>query len=212
MSIRTILFDLDGTLIDTNELIIASFRHTLDQFSDRTYSREEILSFIGPPLRDSLQRVDPDKVEEMVKVYREHNHAHHAHYVKAYEGVVETIQYLKAKGYQLGIVTTKMRQSVHMGLELTGLDGLFDVIIALDDVVHAKPDPEPIEKAMDALHANAYETMMVGDNTHDIEAGQRAGVKTVGVAWTVKGRNVLDELNPDYMLEQMSQIIDVIEG
>ncbi|WP_258871450.1 HAD hydrolase-like protein, partial [Halobacillus trueperi] len=134
MSIRTILFDLDGTLIDTNELIIASFTHTIEQYSDRSYEREEILDFIGPPLRESLQKVNPDKVEEMVETYRKHNIENHNRYVKAYEGVVETIETLKEQGYKLGIVTTKMRNTVHMGLELTNLDGLFETVVTLDDV------------------------------------------------------------------------------
>ncbi|GEN54394.1 pyrophosphatase PpaX [Halobacillus faecis] len=212
MSIRTILFDLDGTLIDTNELIIASFTHTIEQYSDRSYEREEILDFIGPPLRESLHKVNPDKVEEMVETYRKHNIENHNRYVKAYEGVVETIETLKDQGYKLGIVTTKMRNTVHMGLELTNLDGLFETIITLDDVTNAKPHPEPIVKALNLLNAQASEAMMVGDNTHDIEAGQNAGTKTAGVAWTVKGRKVLDDLNPDYMLDNMRDLLKITGG
>lgn len=212
MSIRTILFDLDGTLIDTNELIIASFTHTIEQYSDRSYKREEILDFIGPPLRESLQKVNPDKVEEMVETYRKHNIENHNRYVKAYEGVVETIETLKEQGYKLGIVTTKMRNTVHMGLELTNLDGLFETVVTLDDVTNAKPHPEPIVKALNHLDSQASEAMMVGDNTHDIEAGQNAGTKTAGVAWTVKGRKVLDDLNPDYMLDNMRDLLKITGG
>ncbi|MBN9655871.1 pyrophosphatase PpaX [Halobacillus sp. GSS1] len=212
MSIRTILFDLDGTLIDTNELIIASFTHTIEQYSDRSYEREEILDFIGPPLRESLHKVNPDKVEEMVETYRKHNIENHNRYVKAYEGVVETIETLKEQGYKLGIVTTKMRNTVHMGLELTNLDGLFETVVTLDDVTNAKPHPEPIVKALNQLDSQASEAMMVGDNTHDIEAGQNAGTKTAGVAWTVKGRKVLDDLNPDYMLDNMRDLLKITGG
>ncbi|WLR49289.1 pyrophosphatase PpaX [Halobacillus litoralis] len=212
MSIRTILFDLDGTLIDTNELIIASFTHTIEQYSDRTYEREEILDFIGPPLKESLHKVNPDKVEEMVETYRKHNIENHNRYVKAYEGVVETIETLKGQGYKLGIVTTKMRNTVHMGLELTNLDGLFETVVTLDDVTNAKPHPEPIVKALNQLDSQASEAMMVGDNTHDIEAGQNAGTKTAGVAWTVKGRKVLDDLNPDYMLDNMRDLLKITGG
>lgn len=209
MSIRTILFDLDGTLIDTNELIIASFRHTIDQYGDREYKREEILDFIGPPLKESLSKINPDHVEEMIETYRKHNVENHKRFVKAYDGVVDTIQKLKEKGYRLGIVTTKMRHTVNMGLELTNLEGLFETVVTLDDVQHAKPHPEPVQTALKALDARADEAMMVGDNTHDIEAGQNAGTKTAGVAWTVKGREVLDRLHPDYMLEHISDLLDV---
>ncbi|REJ10159.1 pyrophosphatase PpaX [Halobacillus trueperi] len=212
MSIRTILFDLDGTLIDTNELIIASFTHTIKQYSDRSYERAEILDFIGPPLKESLHKVNPDKVEEMVETYRKHNIENHNRYVKAYEGVVETIETLKEQGYKLGIVTTKMRNTVHMGLQLTNLDGLFETVVTLDDVTNAKPHPEPIVKALNHLDSQASEAMMVGDNTHDIEAGQNAGTKTAGVAWTVKGRKVLDDLNPDYMLDNMRDLLKITGG
>ncbi|CDQ19243.1 pyrophosphatase PpaX [Halobacillus karajensis] len=212
MSIRTILFDLDGTLIDTNELIIASFTHTIEQYSDRSYEREEILDFIGPPLKESLQKINPARVEEMVETYRKHNIENHNHFVKAYEGVVETIESLKAEGYKLGIVTTKMRNTVQMGLELTKLDDLFETVITLDDVNNAKPHPEPIVKALNNLDAQASEALMVGDNTHDIEAGQNAGTKTAGVAWTIKGRKILDDLNPDYMLTNMRDLLKITGG
>lgn len=212
MSIRTILFDLDGTLIDTNELIIASFTHTIEQYTDRPYTRQEILDFIGPPLKESLAKINPEKVEEMVETYRKHNIENHNSFVKAYEGVVETIQTLKDQGYKLGIVTTKMRNTVQMGLELTNLEGLFETVITLDDVNNAKPHPEPIVKALNNLDAKASEALMVGDNTHDIEAGQNAGTKTAGVAWTVKGRKVLDDLNPDYMLTNMRELLEITGG
>ncbi|MBH0230921.1 pyrophosphatase PpaX [Halobacillus yeomjeoni] len=212
MKINTILFDLDGTLIDTNELIIASFMHTIEQYGDRDYGRNEVLDFIGPPLRDSLRKINPDRVEEMVETYRKHNIENHDSYVKAYDGVVETIRKLKEEDYRLGIVTTKMRNTVQMGLELTDLDGLFETVVTLDDVEHAKPHPEPILKALDQLGAKTSEAMMVGDNTHDIEAGKNAGTKTAGVAWTVKGRKVLDDLNPDYMLENMRELLEITGG
>lgn len=212
MSIRTILFDLDGTLIDTNELIIASFTHTIEKYSDRAYGREEILDFIGPPLRDSLKLIDPDRVEEMVETYRKHNIDNHHAYVRAYDGVVDTIKQLNESGYRLGIVTTKMRHTVQMGLELTGLDGMFETIITLDDVANAKPHPEPVIKALQALDSKASEAIMVGDNTHDIEAGKNAGTQTAGVAWTVKGRDVLDQLKPDFMLNHMSELIEITGG
>ncbi|SEA41641.1 pyrophosphatase PpaX [Thalassobacillus cyri] len=212
MSINTILFDLDGTLIDTNELIIASFLHTTEQYGDRVYSREEIMNFIGPPLRESLAQVDENRVEEMIVTYREHNMKHHDELVEAYPTVVETMKILKEKGYKLGIVTTKMRQTVEMGLKLTGLKELFPVVVTLDDVTNAKPHPEPIIQALNALESTASETLMVGDNTHDILAGQNAGTKTAGVAWTIKGKEVLEELEPDYMLAEMRELIEILGG
>lgn len=209
MKIHTILFDLDGTLIDTNELIIASFLHTFEHYK-LPITRAETLPFIGPSLKDTFDKVDSTKSEEMIKVYREHNLHHHDNYVEAYPYVVETLKRLKAENIKLGIVTTKMRTGVNMGLKLVGLEELFDTIITLDDVTHEKPHPEPVIKAMRNLDADASSTLMVGDNSHDIEAGQNAGVKTAGVAWSIKGRETLQKLNPTYLLEDIRDLYTIV--
>ncbi|CQR46476.1 Pyrophosphatase PpaX [Paraliobacillus sp. PM-2] len=211
MSIRTILFDLDGTLIDTNELIIASFTHTLEKHTGKKYQREDILPFIGPPLYDSLHQVDPDHVEAMITTYRTHNIENHEKYVVAYPTVVETMRTLKDKGYQLGIVTTKIRDTAELGLKITGLYELFECVIGLDDVTNAKPHPEPIIKALTELDASPQHALMVGDNYHDIESGQNAGVKTAGVAWSIKGEAALADYQPDYMLKEMKDLLTILE-
>lgn len=210
MKIETLLFDLDGTLINTNELIIASFAHTLEQYADRSYTREEIIEFIGPPLIDSLGKINPDQAEDMMKTYREYNIANHEKYVEAYPTVVETIQRLKEAGYKLGIVTTKLHDTAELGLKITGLADYFDVLIGLDDITHAKPHPEPILKAMDVLQANPMTTMMIGDNYHDIEAGHNAGVQTAGVAWSIKGRAILEQYDPGFILEEMRDLLSIV--
>ncbi|WP_066192382.1 MULTISPECIES: pyrophosphatase PpaX [Gracilibacillus] len=210
MKIETLLFDLDGTLINTNELIIASFAHTLEQYEDRSYTREEIIEFIGPPLIDSLGKINPDQAEEMMKTYREFNIANHEKYVEAYPTVVETIQTLKEAGYKLGVVTTKLHDTAKLGLKMTGLAEYFDIVIGLDDITHAKPHPEPILTAMDALQANPMTTMMIGDNYHDIEAGHNAGVQTAGVAWSIKGKAILEQYDPGFILEEMRDLLSIV--
>ncbi len=209
MSIRTILFDLDGTLIDTNELIIASFMHTFSTFK-YSFTREEIIEFNGPPLVDTFRKIDPDRVDELVQTYREHNLREHDRYVKAFPYVHEVLDKLKEHGLKIGIVTTKMRGSVERGLDITNLNGYFDTIITLDDVSNPKPHPEPVVKAMEDLQATASSTIMVGDNSHDIEAGQNAGVKTAGVAWSFKGKERLLQYNPTYMLEDMRDLLTIV--
>ncbi|CDQ39043.1 pyrophosphatase PpaX [Virgibacillus salexigens] len=206
MSIRTILFDLDGTLIDTNELIIASFIHTF-HFYNLDFSREEIIEFNGPPLVDTFKKINPIQADAMVQTYREHNLQEHDNYVIAFPNVVETVSQLKDKGIQLAIVTTKMRKSVNKGLVLTGLDSFFSTVITIDDVNHPKPDAEPVLKAMRTLQANPETTLMVGDNSHDIESGKNAGVQTAGVAWSFKGKQRLMEYEPTYMLEDIRDLL-----
>ncbi|WP_164668125.1 pyrophosphatase PpaX [Virgibacillus doumboii] len=208
MSIHTILFDLDGTLIDTNELIIESFIHTFKEYG-KELTREEAIEFIGPPLRDSFYQFGPDQVEPMIATYREHNLYHHDNYVVAFPNVIETIEQLNKENFKLGIVTTKMRGTVDMGLKVTGLDRFFNTVITLDDVVHAKPNPEPIIKAMKELDADASSTLMVGDSNHDIEAGQNAGIQTAGVAWSLKGKERLTTYKPTYMLDDMLDLLKI---
>lgn len=210
MKIDTVLFDLDGTLINTNELIIASFLHTLDTYYPNKYKRKDVLAFIGPSLRETFSSMDPGRTEEMIQAYREFNHAHHDELVQEYETVYETVEQLAKQGYKLGIVTTKARKTVEMGLNLTKLHQFFDVIVTIDDVEHVKPHPEPIEKALRLLDANPAATLMVGDNHHDILGGKNAGTKTAGVAWTIKGRDYLAAYKPDYMLEKMSDLLTIL--
>ncbi|WP_243388238.1 pyrophosphatase PpaX [Bacillus kexueae] len=210
MKINTLLFDLDGTLINTNDLIIESFMHTLEHYFPGQYTREDVLAFIGPPLHDSFEKLDKDRLEEMVQTYRKFNHEQHDVLVKEFDTVYETVKTLHEKGYKLGIVTTKIRQTVNMGLKLTKLDQFFDVVVTLDDVENAKPHPEPIEKALELLKASPEETIMVGDNVHDIEAGKNAGTKTAGVAWSVKGEAYIRSHEPDFVLEKMSDLLPIL--
>ncbi|RFU63898.1 pyrophosphatase PpaX [Peribacillus glennii] len=208
--ITTLLFDLDGTLINTNDLIIASFTATLNHYYPDKYSREDILPFIGPSLHDTFYSIDPERVDEMIVRYREHNIQNHDAMVTQYEGVYETIKTLHELGYKIGIVTTKKRDVVLKGLKLSGLDEFFEVIVSLDDVERAKPDPEPVYKALDLLGSSPAEAIMVGDNHHDILAGKNAGTLTAGVAWTVKGRDYLEEFEPDYILDHMGDLITIV--
>jgi pyrophosphatase PpaX len=210
MKVDTLLFDLDGTLIDTNELIFSSFSHTLEKYYPGKYKREDFIAFIGPPLYDSFATINEEKVEEMMDVYRAHNHEYHDTLVKEFTGVYETIKLLHEKGYKLGIVTSKIRSTVNKGLVLTKLDPFFDVVVTLDDVEQAKPHPEPVEMALKQLNSKPETAIMIGDNSHDVESGQKAGTLTAGVAWSVKGREYLEGYKPDYILDHMSDLLKVL--
>jgi pyrophosphatase PpaX len=208
--ITTILFDLDGTLIDTNELIISTFLHTLGKFYPNKYKREDVLPFLGPTLHETFGAMDAERVEEMVTDYRKYNVENHDLMVKEFEGVFETIVALKEKGYKLAIVTTKREDVSLKGLRLTKLDQFFDVIVAYDHVKKVKPDPEPIMLALEKLGSTPEETLMVGDNFHDILAGKNAGTITAGVAWSIKGRDYIAKYEPDYILENMADLLSLL--
>lgn len=208
--INTLLFDLDGTLLDTNELIITSYLHVFDQYYPGRFKREDVLPFLGPPLLDAFASVDSEKAEEMVEVYRSFNMEKHDLLVQEFEGVYETIRTLHENNFKLAIVSTKIRKTVLKGLALANLDEFFDVIITLDEVENAKPDPEPLEKALKKLGSKPEEALMIGDNYHDILGGKNAGTYTCGVSWSAKGADFLRGYEPDYMIEKMSDLLDIV--
>ncbi|MBN8193891.1 pyrophosphatase PpaX [Bacillus sp. NTK074B] len=208
--ITTILFDLDGTLINTNDLIISSFLHTLNHYYPGQYEEKDVHPFMGPPLEESFGGLNPERMEEMCAHYRAYNHEHHDSLVTEFEGVYETVQTLFENGYKLAIVSTKVRDVVLKGLDLMNLRPFFEVIITLDEVENAKPHPEPIEKALIALGSSPDEAIMIGDNHHDILAGKNAGVLSAGVAWSAKGREHLAHYEPDFMLENMKDLLAIV--
>jgi len=200
----TLLFDLDGTLLDTNPLIIASFRHTLGYyFPNETYRDEDIFPFIGPTLEKSFKALNEPEWKEMQAFYRSFNIAMHDQLVAEYPGVIKGLYRLHAKGYKMGVVTSKGRPVVEQGLRLFNIDHLFDVVITADDVVHEKPHAEPVERALRALGSTADRAVMVGDNDTDIFSGKNAGTKTVAVGWALKGRAFLETLEPDVIIDSM---------
>lgn len=209
-NIQTILFDFDGTLVDTNELIYQSFVHTLTHYG-YDFSREEILQFNGPPLIETFETLNKERAFEMIQTYQEHNLAAHETYMKLFPHVEETLRRLKDSHISLGIVSTKMRNAVTLGLEVTGIGHYFDSIITLNDVEQAKPHPEPVLKGMEQLHGEKSSTLMVGDNYHDILSGKQAGVLTAGVAWSLKGKDFLQTYEPTFMLEDMRDLLTIVE-
>lgn len=210
--VSTLLFDFDGTLINTNELIIQTFEYVLEKYHPGEYGREDILPFLGPTLQDTFNAVNLEKAEEMIHDYRNWNYKMHDELSSEFDGVSETLQKLKEANIQMGIVSTKRRDMVLKGLELLDVKNYFDTIVTMDEVTNAKPDPEPILLALNELEANKDETIMIGDNYHDIVGGKNAGVRTAGVAWTSKGEDFLQTFEPDYMLQHISDLLLIVNG
>lgn len=210
-SYKALLFDLDGTLLNTNELIIESFLHVLGERFPGKYNREAVLPFLGPPLFETFDGIDATLTESLIISYRTWNMEHHDRMVAPFEGVVETLRQLKKDGYKMAIVSTKRREMIDKGLQLMECGELFDTIIGFEDVTRTKPDPEPIQIALQRIGANKEDALMIGDNFHDI-VGQRAGVDTAAVAWSIKGESFLATYNPTYMLHQISELLYIAKG
>lgn len=211
MKYQTVLFDLDGTLLDTTSLIIASFMHTLEKYCPNQYGEKDVLACMGEPLRDQMKRFGGDEqADAMVSTYREHNIAHHDDYVKAFPGVTQTLDRLFREGIKMGVVSNKQRVTVEMGLELCSLQKYMSTVVCFGDAPKPKPDPGLIQLAMGELQADATSTLMVGDSRFDLLAAKAAGVSAAGVAWSHQGAEGLRPYHPDYMLHQMEDLYNIV--
>lgn len=206
--ITTVLFDLDGTIIDTNELIIQSFFHALKGVVPASFGREHIIPSMGQPLTMQLQEFSGRQdVATLTQAYREYNHLKHDEMVSLFPDVAEVVARLHGAGIRLGIVTTKMRATTIRALELLGLHKYMETIVSLDDVEHAKPHPEPVAKAIQALGVEPSETLMVGDSSVDMKSAIAAGAIPIGVAWSLKGEEHLFETGAAHMLHNMNELL-----
>ena len=209
MRFAAVLFDLDGTLIDSTRLIVESYHHTMRVHRGQTFPDSEWIKGLGTPLRVQFRRFteDPDEVQRMIATYREWNLAHHDEMVRGFPGAVETTRALKDGGARLAIVTSKNRHGVRLGLELCGFDGLFDAIVTSDDLEASKPDAAPVLAALAALGEPVGDAIMVGDSPHDIAAGRDAGARTAACLWGPFERQVLAAERPDYYLDSFQDLL-----
>lgn len=203
-----VLFDLDGTLLDSMELIQRSYAHALRVHRGVEPEHASWLEGIGRPLRWQFARHarDAAEVEAMIATYRAYNLAHHDGSVAAFPGAIEAVRALAARGLALAIVTSKLRAGALRGLARGGFDGLFPVIVAADDVTEHKPHPAPVHAALRALRAEASRAVMVGDSPHDLAAGRSAGTRTAAVAWGPFPAATLRACSPDYWLDAPAAI------
>lgn len=209
--IDTVLFDLDGTIVNTNELIISSFQHVLSKHEKQPLTREQIIPHMGTTLGHQLQTLTGvEDIAQMELDYRAYNAIHHDTLVKEFPHVNEVIAALHERGIKLGVVTTKIRPSTLKALETFGLLQYMDTIVTINDVEHPKPHPEPVLTALDRLKSDPQRTLMVGDSAADIQSANAAGVSSAAVAWSLKGVDVLQKYDPDYILNDMTDLYDVL--
>ena len=215
--IDTLIFDLDGTLLNTRHLIDMSFIETFKHFyPEKELTEEELDSFFGPTLYQSFSRYadSEEKINEMIKYYRDFNIANHDNNVQAFPGAREMLKTLHRKKYNLAVVSSKKDDLVKHGLELFGLLDCFNVVLGADEVKEPKPSPEGILKALDMLKENRdleeikKHALYVGDNMSDMEAAKNAGIKSCGVLY-IKHPEEMLEAKPDMVINKLTELIGI---
>ena len=217
---KAILFDLDGTLIDTTDLILQCFRFSWSKVCGFEHSRESLIETFGTPLRDAMYSLldrgsvhnagaEESTVEELLGAYRTFNVLNHDALARPFEGTREVLAELRRRGYSIAVVTSKGRELGLRGLKLCSLDDLLDSAIFLEDTVVHKPHPEPILAALERLNTPAEAAAYVGDSRHDIIAAQAAGVRTVGALWGPSPRTELERERPSFVAESITDLLEI---
>jgi pyrophosphatase PpaX len=209
---RVVLFDLDGTLIDSGPIILASMQHAVRTVLDREIAREELAATVGGEgLVAQMTRLSPERVDDLVEAYRAHNDPLHET-LEAFAGMVDVIPRLREDGRRLGIVTAKRHRTVALALErFPWLDEQFDVVIAHEDTERHKPEPDPVLEAVRRLDATPADAAYVGDSPFDIQAAKTAGAFAIAVSWGgihTDERLLAEE--PDAFVHAPEELLDVL--
>ncbi|MEO7999545.1 MAG: HAD-IA family hydrolase [Gemmatimonadaceae bacterium] len=212
MTQLALLFDLDGTLIDSIGLLVQSMEFA---FADRE-NRPTVASWtagIGKPLRIQIAEwaTDSDDVETLVTLYREFQHQHLERLTTIYPHVVDVLQFAKARGHRLALVTSKGLGMTERSLAHVGLAGMFDVEVTVESTERHKPLPDPVLFALEQLNMPASHAVFVGDSTHDMHAGRAANVKTAAAKWGPFSSDELRPTSPDFWLDSMLDLKPIIE-
>ena len=212
-NIRTILFDFDGTIMNTNELIIRSWQHTFRTVEGKERPVEEIVRTFGEPLMVTMKQVLPQlTLEEGIEIYRSYLRQHYHDMIAPFPGMVELIRELKQQDYITGLVTSRPRETTLQGLERFGLDPYFDCVVTCDDTDKHKPDPEPLLIALCKLSALPRESVMLGDSIYDILSARNAGVKSILVGWqmTLSKEDIEGPDGPDHTIEKPEDLLRML--
>lgn len=213
MKIKGVLFDLDGTLVNTTPLILESFRHTFKQFGMPIPSDSELVAGFGLPMRTAVTAYMPDEMaDEFCDAYRAYQRTRHDELIQGIDGVAETLSALKQSGIKMAVVTSKKRPAAIRDLGCYDLVKYFDTIIACDDCAENKPLPGPSLMALKRLGLNGADCLAVGDSPYDLQSAKGAGCLTAAVRYTSFDWDfILNEGKPDYVLNKMDDLVKLID-
>ncbi len=208
-AVEVVLFDLDGTLIDTIELILSSMRHATATVLGEALPDSVLMHNVGVPLRVQMREFDLDRAEELLTCYREHNAIVHDELVGEYPGVEAGLKSLVGGGYRLAIVTSKSKPVAMRGLEVFGLEDYFETVVAYEDTEIHKPEPEPLLEAARRMGAPIDQCAYVGDSPHDMNAAIAAGAVPVAALWGPFAERVL-EPGPAVALCELGELTGIL--
>jgi pyrophosphatase PpaX len=210
MRFPVVLFDFDGTVVDSGAMILASFQHATRTVLERELSDAELLAAVGTPLTAQMRLIDEDRAEELIETYRAHNEPLHEA-LEPCTGMLEALKQLKDEGRRLGVVTAKRQSTVELAFAVLPLRDYFDVVVAAEDASRHKPDPEPLLLALDRLEAKAAEAAYVGDSPFDVAAAKAADVFAVAVTWGgIHSEEALRAESPDAVVSTPAELLDVV--
>jgi pyrophosphatase PpaX len=212
--LRAALFDFDGTLVDTTELIYQSMRHATGEILEKDLPREILLANVGQPLPRQMELIDAERAEALLESYRLHNEEHHDALIQEFPGVEKSLARLRSADVKVAVVTSKRRFSVEMALKNSpGLGEVVDRFVTMEDTTEHKPHPAPLLKGLEFLGGvPREEAAYVGDSPFDIAAAKAASITSVAVSWGAFSEDTLREAEPDHLVEDIDAAVDVLLG
>lgn len=210
--VECVLFDLDGTLIDTIDMIRASMRYATEAVLGAALPDEVLMRNVGVPLAQQMREFSEAHADELLRTYREHNARVHDAMIREYPGVDDALAKLAARGLRLGIVTSKSRPVALRGLERFSLERFFETVVTCDDVDRFKPDPFPLFAAAKALDVEIERCAYVGDSPHDMTAAVASGCVSIAALWGAFSADTVLAPGPSYQASSMADVVAILSG
>jgi pyrophosphatase PpaX len=208
----TAIFDLDGTLADTINLIVESYQHAFRTVLGRQEDPDVIRSWIGRPLIGAFRDHSPEQADELYSTYLQWNADNTERLIRTYDGVVDVVGELRAAGVHVGIATSKRRESAQQAMDILGISPHVDVLVAMEDTDRHKPDPTPLLLALERMGRGSNGAVYVGDAVVDVLAGKAAGMDTLAVTWGAGLPEALHAVRPTAVASDATELRSAFLG